>query len=124
MQYMGGTTMLIARESVNYFWNLSPNRFGYEKNIYDCRIHISFYKENLAVFCFMSKRSKILFAEFKRIKVTPEFVTKVTKGAKTKPVLINTSSFEKEALINLLLSAKGGDTPVNEAFDKFVCLWL
>lgn len=115
-------------EAQNYFWNLNKNQFGFEKNIYDCRIHISLYKENRAVFCFMSKHAEILFAEFRRVKITPEFAAKITRSTNklsmTKTIVIHTSNFDKQTLVDFLLSAKGGNTTVNDAFDKFVCSWL
>lgn len=115
-------------EARGYFWNLNQNQFGYQKNIYDCRIHISVYKNNRADFCFMSKNAEILFAEFDKVTITPEFAAKITRNANklplTKTIVIHTCSFEKQALINFLLSAKGGNSSRNKAFDKFVCLWL
>lgn len=120
-------------ENINYFWNLSLNpMFQFEKNIFDCLVHIYFYKNNRAIFSFMTKGRELQFAEFRRVKITPEFVSKCgiyvpnlsSKGRQNTTVVIKTSNFDKEKLINFLLSAKGGDEPLNEAFDKFICLWL
>lgn len=115
------------KEGKHYFWNTAKNTF-YEKNIYDCVIRIEICLENIVEFQFLTKGTEILFAEFKKIKATDEFVKTCLKHksrrSKKPVVFLTTHNFEKETLINFLLSAKGGDTPVNDAFDKFVCLWL
>lgn len=116
-------------EGKSYFWNLNKNS-RYKKNLYDCIVQVQIRESGFANFHFLSIGQEILFAEFYKVKVTNEFIEaclkkKTRKSNTRKPIVfIPTRYFEKEPLINFLLSAKGGDTLVNDAFDKFVCLWL
>ena len=115
----------------HYFWNLQSNSFlNVEKNLFNCAIIMTIGTKTSS-FHFLTPGREILFAEFKKLKVSNEFAEKCLnkrqkafKTSQPRSVMINTKTFNKEDLMNFLLSARGGSSESNDAFDKFVCLWL
>jgi len=117
-------------EEKNYFWNLYPNSLlNVEKNLFNCAI-IMVIRTKTSTFHFLTPNREILFAQFNKLKVSNEFAEKCLKRQKSvlqkmpSSILINTNTFNKEDLIKFLLSARGGDSESNDAFDKFICSWL